>query len=45
LTLEPDPAAARPIAGPRSGAAGNMNPSVDDVINCLQKYDEAHQDF
>ena len=22
-----------------------MNPSVDDVLNCLQKYDEAHQDF
>ena len=48
-TLEPDPAAARPIAGPRqaqrpaglrSGAAGNMSPSVYDVINCLQKYNE-----
>ncbi len=47
-------AATRPIAGPRqtqrpaglrSGAAGNMSPSVDDVLNCLQKYDEAHQDF
>ncbi len=22
-----------------------MTPSVDDVLNCLQKYDEAHQDF
>jgi hypothetical protein len=22
-----------------------MSPSVDDVLSCLQKYDEAHQDF
>jgi len=22
-----------------------MSPSVDDVLNCLQKYDETHQDF
>jgi hypothetical protein len=22
-----------------------MSPSVDDVINCLQKYDKVHQDF
>ena len=22
-----------------------MNPSVDEVLGCLQKYDEAHQDF
>ena len=26
-------------------AAGNMSPSVDDVLSCLQKYDETHQDF
>jgi hypothetical protein len=22
-----------------------MNPSVNDVLNCLQKYDEGHRDF
>ncbi len=45
------PRQAQRPAGLRSGeltqhsAAGNMSPSVDDILNCLQKYDEAHQDF
>lgn len=52
LGLKVNPAAGKlkeavkhPIAGLRSGAAGNMSPSVDDVLSCLQKYDEARQDF
>jgi hypothetical protein len=37
--------AAQRLRAAGKGRINAMNPSVNDVLNCLQKYDEGHRDF